>query len=68
MRPPQRCFSGDWKARTHGTLPIGIDYSRNWPTAPSPLPSSLPSLAYCPHLSASVTLSGIRALDTELAS
>ena len=32
MRPPQRCFSGDWKARRHGTLPIGIDYLGKWPT------------------------------------
>ena len=31
MRPPQRCFSGDWKARRHATLPIGIDYLGNWP-------------------------------------
>ena len=38
MQPPQRCFSGDWKACRQGTLPIGNDYSRNWPTAPSLCP------------------------------
>src|SRR4029077_4134575 len=32
MRPPQGCFSGDWRVSRHATLPIVTDCSNSLPT------------------------------------